>query len=149
LDQTLPTEVVILMETHLAELPATWDADADGAAVGPKEAAGTTLSLDTVETMGSSSLVAPSRTERVVIDETLAQLFGIAGCELRRKMRGQAEVARARQVEMYLAHVARGMSLTEVGRTFACDRTTISHACGVVEDGRDEPTFDRVLDLLE
>lgn len=107
--------------THLAELPSTWDADADGAAVGTKEAAGTTLSLDTVETMGSSSLVPPSRTERVVIDETLVQVFGVA-C---------------------------GMSLTEVGRTFACDRTTVSHACGVVEDGRDDPTFDRVLDLLE
>jgi chromosomal replication initiation ATPase DnaA len=149
LDQTLPTGVVILMETHLAELLVTWDADADGAAVGPKEAAGTMLSLDTVETVGSSSLVAPSRTERVVIDEPMAQVFGVTGCELRRKTRGQAEVARARQVAMYLAHVACGMSMTEVGQTFARDRTTVSHACGVVDDGRDDPTFDRVLNLLE
>lgn len=58
-------------------------------------------------------------------------------------------MARARQVAMYLAHVACGMSLTEVGRTFARDRTTVSHACGVIEDGRDDPTFDRTLELLE
>lgn len=87
--------------------------------------------------------------ERRVIEETVAQVFGVEGGDLRRATRGRAKVARARQVAMYLAHVACGMSLSEVGRTFARDRTTVSHACGVIEDGRDDPTFDRTLDLLE
>lgn len=87
--------------------------------------------------------------ERQVIEEAVGQVFGVEGGDLRRATRGRAKVARARQVAMYLAHVACGMSLTEVGRTFARDRTTVSHACGVIEDGRDDPTFDRVLDLLE
>lgn len=87
--------------------------------------------------------------ERLVIEQTVAQVFGVEGGDLRRSTRGRAKVARARQVAMYLAHVACGMSLSEVGRTFARDRTTVSHACGVVEDGRDDPTFDRVLELLE
>ncbi len=87
--------------------------------------------------------------ERLVIEETVAQVFGVEGGDLRRATRGRAKVARARQVAMYLAHIACGMSLTEVGRTFARDRTTVSHACGVIEDGRDDPTFDRVLELLE
>lgn len=87
--------------------------------------------------------------ERRVIEETVAQVFDVEGGDLRRATRGRAKVARARQVAMYLAHVACGMSLTEVGRTFARDRTTVSHACGVIEDGRDDPTFDRVLELLE
>ncbi len=32
---------------------------------------------------------------------------------------------------------------------FQRDRTTVAHACGVVEDLRDDPRFDRVLELLE
>jgi hypothetical protein len=32
---------------------------------------------------------------------------------------------------------------------FARDRTTVAHACGLVEDRRDDPAFDRSLDLLE
>lgn len=87
--------------------------------------------------------------ERRVIEEAVGQVFGVDGGDLRRATRGRAKVARARQVAMYLAHVACGMSLTDVGRTFARDRTTVSHACGVIEDGRDDPTFDRVLELLE
>lgn len=87
--------------------------------------------------------------ERVVIEQTVAQVFGVEGGDLRRATRGRAKVARARQVAMYLAHVVCGLSLTEVGRVFARDRTTVSHACSVIEDGRDDPNFDRVLDLLE
>ncbi len=87
--------------------------------------------------------------ERMLIERTVAQVFGVKDCDLRRATRGRAKVARARQVAMYLAHVACGMSLTEVGRVFARDRTTVAHACGVIEDGRDDPMFDRVMELLE
>jgi chromosomal replication initiation ATPase DnaA len=58
-------------------------------------------------------------------------------------------VALARQIAMYLSHVAFRVSLTDVGRIFGRDRTTVSHACAVVEDLRDDPRFDRILDLLE
>ncbi len=77
------------------------------------------------------------------------QVFGIAGHDLRRTTRGRANVALARQVAMYLAHVGCGLSLTEAGRLFGRDRTTVAHACGVIEDRRDDPAFDRALDLLE
>lgn len=50
---------------------------------------------------------------------------------------------------MYIAHVGCGLSLTQTGRLFDRDRTTVAHACGVIEDRRDDPMFDRVLDLLE
>ena len=50
---------------------------------------------------------------------------------------------------MYLSHVACGQSLTDVGRIFARDRTTVAHACARIEDLRDDRRFDRVLDLLE
>ena len=54
----------------------------------------------------------------------------------------------ARQVAMYLAHVVCGL-LTEVGTLFKRDGTTVTHACGVVEDRRNDPEFDLRLDHLE
>lgn len=50
---------------------------------------------------------------------------------------------------MYLAHTGAGISLSEVGRIFTRDRTTVAHACAVVEDMRDDPDFDRCLAFLE
>ena len=86
---------------------------------------------------------------RTAIEHAVTQVFGIAGHDLRRATRGRAKVALARQVAMYLAHVGCGMSLTETGRLFDRDRTTVAHACGIIEDRRDDPLFDRALDLLE
>ena len=69
--------------------------------------------------------------------------------ELRAGRRRTAHVAFARQNAMYLAHVALGLSYTEVGRAFGRDRTTAAHACRVVEDRRTDPAFDARLALLE
>lgn len=63
--------------------------------------------------------------------------------------RGAARAAHARQVAMYLAHVACHHTYTEVGRMANRDRTTVAHACAVVEDGRDDPVFDQTLEHLE
>lgn len=84
-----------------------------------------------------------------VIEDTVAQVFGVTQADLCIKSRGKAHIALARQVAMYLAHVICGLTLTEVGVLFGRDRTTVAHACAVVEDRRDDPIFDRALDLLE
>lgn len=63
--------------------------------------------------------------------------------------RCRAEAARARQMAMYLAHVVKGISLTAIGSAFGRDRTTVSYACGLIEDLRDDPALDATLDRLE
>ena len=63
--------------------------------------------------------------------------------------RAKADIALTRQISMYVAHVALGLSLTEVGRKFGRDRTTAAHACRLVEDRRDDLQFDFLLDHLE
>jgi chromosomal replication initiation ATPase DnaA len=50
---------------------------------------------------------------------------------------------------MYLAHVTCGATMTEVGTLFDRDRTTVAHACKVVEDRRDDAEFDGKLEHLE
>lgn len=91
----------------------------------------------------------PDQFVRQMLEQAVPRVFMIASAELWSGTRGRPNVAFARQVGMYLAHVACGLSLTEVGQVFARDRTTVAHACSRVEDQRDDPAFDRALELLE
>jgi len=68
--------------------------------------------------------------------------FGLDARELEAPLRGSQRMAFARQIAMYLAHVSFGLSFDAVGRAFGRDRTTVAHACRVVEDGRDDIWFD-------
>lgn len=63
--------------------------------------------------------------------------------------RGRLCIARSRQLAMYLAHVMLGESLSAVGAAFGRDRTTVSYACGLIEDMRDDPAFDAEVSVLE
>ena len=63
--------------------------------------------------------------------------------------RGPRKIAFARQLAMYLTHVGFGLTLTEVGACFERDRTTVRHACALVEDRRDQPAFDLAVSALE
>lgn len=86
---------------------------------------------------------------RDLIEDTVAQVFGVHAPKLQGITRGKAEVAQARQVAMYLTHTVFGLFLSDTGRIFERDRTTVAHACSVIEDMRDDPVFDRVIELLE
>lgn len=92
----------------------------------------------------TASIILRSALERLV-----ATAFDVDQTLLRLPSRGRAEVARARQVAMYLAHTTCGRTKTDVGAMFERDRTTVSHACDVVEDAREDLDFDRALELLE
>lgn len=83
------------------------------------------------------------------LEKLVANAFQIDETLLRMPTRGRAHVARARQVAMYLAHTACGCSLTDVGEMFGRDRTTVAHACAVIEEARDDATFDHAIELLE
>lgn len=81
--------------------------------------------------------------------ETVARAFKVSVTELRAPTRRAAPVALARQIAMYLMHVVFGVSLSAVGRHFGRDRTTAAHACRQIEDRRDDPAFDLLVDRLE
>ena len=88
------------------------------------------------------------RQARLALDLAMTSVFGIETGVLWAGSRGVRDIAFARQVAMYLAHVSCGMTLTDVGAMFGRDRTTVSHGCLKVEFHRDDPLFDRTLDLL-
>jgi chromosomal replication initiation ATPase DnaA len=86
---------------------------------------------------------------RRVLEQTVAPAFSVPSIELWADTRGSPVAALARQAAMYLAHVGCGLNMTEVGRLFARDRTTVAHACSRIEDRRESVPFDRALELLE
>ena len=83
------------------------------------------------------------------IQHVVAQAFGVGIDALRATTRRQAPVAFARQLAMYLAHVCCSLTLTEVGHFFGRDRTTVAHACQVIENRRDMPSTGLAVDCLE
>lgn len=79
----------------------------------------------------------------------VATALGLDPRDLMGRTRGTPATARARQIAMYLAHVAVPMSLTDAARAFGRDRTTAAYACRVIEHARDESDFDQWLAILE
>ena len=63
--------------------------------------------------------------------------------------RGSAEVSSARQIAMYLTYVGFGISLSRVAIAFGRDRSTVSYACHLIEDRREDEKFDVWLERLE
>jgi chromosomal replication initiation ATPase DnaA len=75
--------------------------------------------------------------------------LGVSQHEIIEAGRGSANAAFARQVAMYLCHVAFEFSLARVAYAFRRDRSTVAHACHVIEDKRDDEAFDGWLATLE
>jgi chromosomal replication initiation ATPase DnaA len=76
-------------------------------------------------------------------------LFNVSGHDLRLSSRCTQDIARVRQIVMYLCNTTLGMSLTEIGKAICRDRTTVSHAVQLVEDLRDDAEFDAIIDQVE
>ena len=60
-----------------------------------------------------------------------------------------ARIAEARQIAMNLMHVVLRRKYADIGAFFGRDRTTVSHACALIEDRRDNSRFDAGVSRLE
>ena len=95
-----------------------------------------------------------SRLDRIAVHcdgiiDIVSALFNVSGREIREPNRKHLGVCRVRQIAMYVAHVTFGLSMRDVGIGFARDRTTVLHACHLVEDMRDDVEFDRIVNTVE
>ena len=79
----------------------------------------------------------------------VSRATGVSVDLLRRKSRGKADVAEARQLAMYLMHVVLQRTYEDIGRALGRERTTVSYACAVIEDRRDDPRFETLVARLE
>lgn len=82
-------------------------------------------------------------------ERTVSIALNVSLSALRSKTRSTADVAFARQIAMYLANTMFNLPATEVGLHFKRDRTTVAHACALIEDRRDDLSFEVMLEQLE
>jgi chromosomal replication initiation ATPase DnaA len=82
--------------------------------------------------------------QKVVVDAAAVSL-----AELQAPTRGSAQVARARQRVMYLAHTVFGLRISAIARECNRHHSTVAYACRLVEEQRDDPAVDRTITALE
>lgn len=105
--------------------------------------------------VGSGFQPVPKLRDEVVMDvcecliDMASALFSLPSKELRGAGRSTLPVSRVRQIAMYVAHVVLRLTMADVGRGFGRDRTTVLHACQLVEDLRDDAEYDRVVSMFE
>lgn len=83
-----------------------------------------------------------------VID-LMSALFTTCGRQLRASGRSSRAVARVRQIGMYVAHVTLGLRMVEIAAGFGRDKSTVVHACHLIEDLRDDDEFNVVVAKAE
>jgi chromosomal replication initiation ATPase DnaA len=84
-----------------------------------------------------------------IVLSAVSEHRGVPLATLLQRNRGTAEAALARQMAMYLVHTLLGRIMTEVGALFGRDRTTVAHACTLIEDQRERPAFDEAVARVE
>jgi len=75
--------------------------------------------------------------------------FNVPELSIRARGRGGSRLIQARQVAMYLLNEVFCLTQTRIAEIFERDRSTVAHACHVIEDTRDDPLFDAKLERLE
>jgi chromosomal replication initiation ATPase DnaA len=81
--------------------------------------------------------------------QLVAASTGIAAETMTGRERLSPIACRARWLAMYLSHITFGWPLERVAHAFGVNRATAGTACRWVEDERDRPVLDALLDRLE
>jgi chromosomal replication initiation ATPase DnaA len=96
------------------------------------------------------------RLRRVRADRDAADMLALIRQELAvdpeamlSRGRGNALAALSRQLLIYLLHVHRGRTYRDIAALVGRDRTTITHACAIIEDRREDPAFDETVGRIE
>jgi hypothetical protein len=91
----------------------------------------------------------PARTVCRIVSQITAEMVGLLSDRVMVRRERRRPACHVRQIAMYVCHVALQMSFSDIGTAFGRDRTTVGHACHVVEDRRDDAAFDEFVSLIE
>jgi len=139
---------------HIAARINATPRDLEGAfnqVVAQAEFLGTPITLETVQdTLADSRFNAGQRLTVEIIQRVTADIFGITLNDMTSKQRSR-NIARPRQVAMYLCKTLTKRSLPDIGRRFGGrDHTTVMHAVKRITDLRkDDPAFDKQVTAVE
>ncbi len=79
----------------------------------------------------------------------VCQIFSLKEGYILGSSRGPSRLVLARHMLQYLSHIVFGLNYTDVARMTCRDRTSVAHACGRIEDERDDRDFDKAVFFLE
>jgi hypothetical protein len=91
----------------------------------------------------------PSRTVCRIVSQITAEMVSLLSDRVVVRRERRRPACHVRQISMYVCHVALQMSFSDIGAAFGRDRTTVGHACHVVEDRRDDAAFDEFVSAIE
>lgn len=100
-------------------------------------------------TLGKPSREAYSKYAGELALAIVSSTLKVSISDIKRTNRGKANISVARQVVMYLLHTSMSCSYCEVASFLSRDRTTVSHGCRLIEDMRDDESFDKVITDME
>jgi len=96
----------------------------------------------------NNSLVMDKMCARLVVSAVAIE-FAVPSFVLSSKLKGTSEVSYARQIAMYLMRCVYGLTKQRIAELFERHYTTVSHACRLIEEQRDDSIFDAKLLRLE
>ena len=91
----------------------------------------------------------PTRIACRAVRQLVLEMTAMAGERPVLRRDNRRATCHVRQIAMYVCHVVLRLSLSDIGAAFGRDRTTVGHACHVVEDRRDDPAFDAFVSAIE
>lgn len=91
----------------------------------------------------------PIRNVCRIVRQMVAELFPLLGDRVMPRRDRRRYTCHVRQIAMYVCHVALRIPMSDIGDALGRDRTTVSHACHVVEDRRDDPAYDEFVAAVE
>ena len=92
--------------------------------------------------------VRADRARALLAMQAVASVTGVPAAAMQSRRLLDRDVRRARSLAWYLSHTEYGWPLGRVGAAFDRDRTTVAKACREVEDMRDDPGLDGLLDRI-
>lgn len=84
-----------------------------------------------------------------IVRQMVSELLLLLGDRVMVRRDRRRLACHVRQISMYVCHVALRMPQQDIGVAFGRDRTTVSHACHVVEDRRDDRVYDEFVSAAE
>lgn len=106
------------------------------------------VALDELDPDGLRPLTPERRLLCMIVRQLTEELLRATGLEHDQDP-GRRATSHVRQVAMYVCHVAYSMPMGEVAQAFGRDRSTVGHACRMVEDRRDDRAYDTFVAIVE
>ncbi|WP_245337372.1 helix-turn-helix domain-containing protein [Shinella sp. HZN7] len=117
-----------------------------------KTASGSALAPETKSAVPGAAPalpVVPAGVACRIVRQLVLEMTAMAGDRSLFRRDSRRSTCHVRQIAMYVCHVVLQLSLSDIGAAYGRDRTTVGHACNVVEDRRDDAAFDAFVSAIE